>query len=1254
MRKFLRTIMLLLCVLFVPQGMMAIESTHTVKDGVLYLNMAEGETFDSFGDANTIRGIFGSYSTVVITGNVTAADVKKIGGDPYGGSVKTVDLSLSQLPASETVIDQGTTQVILRKDSKIESNPWVYGGSNYGMTLKYVVSPSYDYKQTGSYSDVVVALTNDFYTPSNGVMDNQYSWREDPVVLRAEKIYIQNDNVTNAQLEAWSTELGKNVVRYDESQVDRQNREVGDVVPTSGTFTVTDKGGSLAEQIALANENADPAYDYFIIKGGVYTAEDIAALQNLTCAKNIIMDEAVLTDDAKKANFNFNSEKIEYVVLPKDLEEVKSEWFSGCSSLKSAISYKSDGTSLKAYNRVAGELKGAINLLISKNPDNALAEAASGTGVGYQLKALKELVISGNVNANDLDKSGSMTGRPMEHFDLTNATLVGDDRVTQDDEVLAYTGYLAGSGYATSVRKVDFPTSLKKIPANCYEECNQLGDVFITRNIEEIGEKAFYRNDGIETVEFEKRTASDPSLTCGESIFEQCSNLLHIILPEGTTNVAKRMFALCPKLESLRIPNTLTTIGDGAFEEAESLHNLTIPKSVSTIGQNAFKNSGITDLYLMAETIEELPVIYSVGYGAYSAGFGPASSEKLEDATFGAYSLYGDDQHIGKDAFRDFLKRLARLGQVDGHPEMTEAQVNALSDDEVFSYLTSSQMEEVYRSFRYTKLHYVHNDELDAFLNGNPWKGKMTDEEIAKLASQMGEYDTGQHQNQFEAERYNTVEHLSDGYGYGPDKYEEIWPNHNHYDLGMRIIYGNPADVVNTSDTYTYSITNEDGSTTTINSSVWANEGSEPSRIGWRQFVLMSGFDPQEDEVYAKDYDDTWYTFCFPADLTDEQLEGAFNSNFNIVEFNGVAVNETDTDPVTNEPYLDAEGNPTTVKNLILLFTNIATTYYRDVFGNYYTRTKDADGNKEYTPATLTKNQFGHYTLTPIAGATTLTVNTTNEDEQYLYGTIRGVLAQGGHPYMIHPQKVEDVYGHATQCVINHVEYKFDYNKKKKAAEAEGATQAQIDAYNEARTALTKLYKEDEIVTRKLTKFKEVSDVSMANPEGDTDYANMKAGRVLLEPLGGDETYTFVGSFEPDKTVAIPNRAYFLGVPPGTKYPKYFRETNGNTTTGYWGQFSAVIIPNDAAKAWEDTNIEVKPYSSSSNAKAVSMGFGDFEEVTADEIKEIVADAKEKKQPVQFMNVIVNINGQVVRDGLDMTGLPKGIYIVNGKKYMVK
>ena len=140
--------------------------------------------------------------------------------------------------------------------------------------------------------------------------------------------------------------------------------------------------------------------------------------------------------------------------------------------------------------------------------------------------------------------------------------------------------------------------------------------------------------------------------------------------------------------------------------------------------------------------------------------------------------------------------------------------------------------------------------------------------------------------------------------------------------------------------------------------------------------------------------------------------------------------------------------------------------------------------------------------------------------------------------------------------------------------------------------------------------------------------------------------------------VLIPTGAYFLGRK-GTDFPKFYREiaddTRENPTGGFWTQFTAVIIPNDAAI--NGIEKELGEGQAASANPSVEMVFDEGflgEEKTVDEIEQIVAEAEEKGQKVQYMQVVYNINGQIVREGTELTGLPKGVYIVNGKKYFVK
>ena len=83
---------------------------------------------------------------------------------------------------------------------------------------------------------------------------------------------------------------------------------------------------------------------------------------------------------------------------------------------------------------------------------------------------------------------------------------------------------------------------------------------------------------------------------------------------------------------------------------------------------------------------------------------------------------------------------------------------------------------------------------------------------------------------------------------------------------------------------------------------------------------------------------------------------------------------------------------------------------------------------------------------------------------------------------------------------------------------------------------------------------------------------------------------------------------------------------------------------------------------SGGQAKGATMTIGewDFDEsqiITEHGITTVIKEALEKdpSTPIVHMNVVYNIKGQVVRaDSGSVEGLPKGIYIVNGKKYLVK
>ena len=192
------------------------------------------------------------------------------------------------------------------------------------------------------------------------------------------------------------------------------------------------------------------------------------------------------------------------------------------------------------------------------------------------------------------------------------------------------------------------------------------------------------------------------------------------------------------------------------------------------------------------------------------------------------------------------------------------------------------------------------------------------------------------------------------------------------------------------------------------------------TRDGWAQFMLMKEFstDPGGD-LYFKEYDDVWYTMCFPFDLSDEQLAGAFNETFNIVDFSAVEINKEE-------------------KTLTLHFNNVAVTDYKDTEGNHYKRTgvRETDPESKFSYNVYTRDgvEYHHVTTSgqlknnktktfaPGTSMANAQANFNSNGEAYM---IDGVLATAGHPYMIHPAiGVNDGGTTKKRCNFSGVEWK--------------------------------------------------------------------------------------------------------------------------------------------------------------------------------------------------------------------------------------
>ena len=794
---------------------------------------------------------------------------------------------------------------------------------------------------------------------------------------------------------------------------------------TTGVQQLTVGAGGLAEwfnDATLDKSYLNSTERTKLVITGTLNADDIAAIKTYFTPFTTVDMEGVTLQEGASVN-GMQLPNAEYMALPHgtpiaDMKTLK----SGCPKLKAVAATNAETpTEFTGYSWAAGEIynicqKGLVD----------------GIAAGNCANEMSKLTIGGNVDDRD---ASTYVGAD----NVTNAKSAFNDGGAQysRNEVMVNcsTDYLApthnGSGYSPwkggNAISLDFTEALfenkgdlalisagvtelllpvdptfTEIKPFMFAELNDLEHIIIPNNIVTIGDGAFFCNgnvskvkeisigNGIKTIgnaAFAARGRdylTDVRFAAGLSdvkilanVFSGCTAIKHMTLPQGIVSLGESCFEMLTSLESVHLPATLEYIGINCFK-LTGLTSVTIPKSVKIIDYHAFDLCRITDIYLMAENLEQLPYIF-----AQNTNYTQADAA----STFGSNALNGNNT--------------------------TPPVVTKVRDTEPMASKSADEGEEYFRlsvtqGNTIARLHYDEN--LESFINLNPWyfPGETTQKPASNTFS-------GQVHDPYANGGIVETEGLSNTF-YLKDKENGTYPeadagdlarpswaayfnsNSHKWDETVSIVNGNQSL---TSADYSF----EDGSSlqtpyynpdngelipfTEVTTHVWKVLRKE----GWRQFTFRAGDAASEDIVFKKMYQNVWYTMCFPFSLTDEQLETAFNAEYNIADFSGVEI-------VTE----DGDGKPLDNKSLVIHFNKIAQPKYYDQDHNEYQRVPNS--KEEYT---VGRSVFNVYTYTRGSDVYKYVKTYSNKsyakdgnaDNGIVY--IDGYLAQAGHPYMIHP-----------------------------------------------------------------------------------------------------------------------------------------------------------------------------------------------------------------------------------------------------------
>ena len=120
-----------------------------------------------------------------------------------------------------------------------------------------------------------------------------------------------------------------------------------------------------------------------------------------------------------------------------------------------------------------------------------------------------------------------------------------------------------------------------------FQHCTELETVRLPESLRKIGHRAFYECEALVHVDIPSGVNE-----IGNYAFEECSSLETVTIPEGVVNLPYGIFNNCQSLKSVKLPASLKTIGEWAFHGCSALTTINDDalEGVTEIGLHAFRN----------------------------------------------------------------------------------------------------------------------------------------------------------------------------------------------------------------------------------------------------------------------------------------------------------------------------------------------------------------------------------------------------------------------------------------------------------------------------------------------------------------------------------------------------------------------------------------------------------------------------------------------------------------------------------------
>lgn len=188
--------------------------------------------------------------------------------------------------------------------------------------------------------------------------------------------------------------------------------------------------------------------------------------------------------------------------------------------------------------------------------------------------------------------------------------------------------YLCGFAQCKNLKEIKIPKSVQKIGPNAFSSCSGLVKAVIEAEVDTIPAGLFAQCFNLQEVSLPSSVKVFAGKEYYSGAFMECFNLKQITLPENLTTIGRGTFQ-GTGFESVTLPESVTEIGPWAFGNCRMLKSIDLPENLTVLNYGTFENCISLESIKIPDKVTAILSDYSWGGGCF---YGCSS---LKNVTFG-------------------------------------------------------------------------------------------------------------------------------------------------------------------------------------------------------------------------------------------------------------------------------------------------------------------------------------------------------------------------------------------------------------------------------------------------------------------------------------------------------------------------------------------------------------------------------------------------------------------------------------------